>query len=150
MQFKYDTILFGDGSWSNLWTLKELLREYKMVSGLRVNLNKSIIYGIDNTTHYLEACSSLLGCKIENILFKFLGLFVGGNHRNVASWNPVINSLKVNLSSWKGRFLSIGGRVTLINIILTNMPSYQFSFCKVPLKVVNEIVAIKRKLGGNM
>lgn len=34
--------------------------------------------------------------------------------------------------------------MTLINSILTNMPSYQFSFYKVPLKVVKEIVAIQR------
>lgn len=57
----------------------------------------------------------------------------------------MINSLKDKLSSSKGLFLSIGGRVTLLNNVLYNMPSYQLSCYKVPLKVVKEISAIRRK-----
>lgn len=55
-----------------------------MVSGLRINLDKSKIYGIGNNANYFEACSSFLGCKINRIPFKFLGFSVGGNHMSVA------------------------------------------------------------------
>jgi hypothetical protein len=32
-----------------------------------------------------------------------------------------------DIAVWKGRFLSIGGRITLINSSLTNVPLYLFS-----------------------
>lgn len=81
-QFANDTILFRDGSWSDLWALKALLRGYEMVSGLRINLSKIKIYGIGSSSLFLEAASLFLGCKIDKIPFKFLGFLVGGNQRN--------------------------------------------------------------------
>lgn len=126
LQFADDTIIFGDGSWSNLSTLKDLLRGFEIASGVRINLNKSNIYGIGNNACYLEACSSFLGCKIDRIPFKFLGFIVSGNQKRANFWKSVVNSLKEKLSLWKGRLVSIGGRVNLINNILMNMPSYQF------------------------
>ncbi|XP_058760640.1 uncharacterized protein LOC131633987 [Vicia villosa] len=84
-------------------------------------------------------------CKVDKFPFKFLGFIVGGNQRNINFWNPVISSLKAKLAGWKGKLLSIGGRVTLLNSVVSNIPSYQLSFYKVPSKVVKDIRAIQRK-----
>ncbi|XP_058726699.1 uncharacterized protein LOC131598080 [Vicia villosa] len=144
LQFADDTILFGDGSWHNLWTLKAMLRGFEMVSGLSLNLKKSKLYGVGIDDYRMGAAASFLGCKIERIPFKFLGLTVGGNHRRLDFWKPVVNSMRQKLSSWKGKLVSIGGRVTMINSIISNLPSYQFSFFKIPKKVAKEIIAIQR------
>ncbi|XP_058765063.1 uncharacterized mitochondrial protein AtMg01250-like [Vicia villosa] len=82
LQFADDTILFGDGSWSNLWTLKALLKGFKMASGLRINLHKSKLYAVCSSAYKVEASATFLGCKIDRLPFKFLGIWVGGNHRN--------------------------------------------------------------------
>lgn len=57
---------------------------------------------------------------------------------------PVIKVMKAKLSSWKGMFLSIGGKVTLLNSVLTNLPIYQLSFYKIPVKMLKEIITIQR------
>jgi hypothetical protein len=44
---------------------------------------------------------------------------------------------------WKGRNLSVGGRITLINSVLPNFP---FSFFKAPIGVIKELVNIQRRL----
>lgn len=142
LQFVDDTILFSDGSWSNLWTIKALMRGFEMVSGLSINFHKSKLYGVGNSTACLEASVSFLGCKTDMLPFKFLGCLVGGNHRSIAFWNPIARSLEARWSSWKGRMLSIGGTATLINSVLSNMTSYQFSFYKAPIKVLKKIEAI--------
>ncbi|CAK8562999.1 unnamed protein product [Lathyrus sativus] len=80
------------------------------------------------------AASQFLACKSILLPFKFLGLSVGGNHRQLAFWRPIISYIRKRLSSWKGRLLSIGGRVTLINFVLTNFPIHHLSFFKVPTK----------------
>ncbi|KAK2423204.1 hypothetical protein QL285_033672 [Trifolium repens] len=49
------------------------------------------------------------------------------------------------LGVWNGRNLSIGGRVTLINSVLSSLPLYFFSFFKAPVCVIKELVGIQRK-----
>lgn len=57
----------------------------------------------------------------------------------------MIDSLKAKLAGWKGKMLSIGGSVTLLNSVLSNLPSYQLSFFKAPSKVIRDIRAIQRQ-----
>lgn len=47
LQFVADTILFCDGDWSNLWSIKAILWGLKLISGLKVNLSKSKIVGMN-------------------------------------------------------------------------------------------------------
>lgn len=37
LQFVDDTVLVCDGSWSNLWALKSILRGFEMASDLKIN-----------------------------------------------------------------------------------------------------------------
>lgn len=47
IQFADDTLLIGDGSWNNLWSVKAILRGFELVFGLRVNLSKSWFVGLN-------------------------------------------------------------------------------------------------------
>jgi hypothetical protein len=38
LQFADDIILMGEGSWSNLWTIKTILRSFELVSGLKIKI----------------------------------------------------------------------------------------------------------------
>ncbi|XP_058746653.1 uncharacterized protein LOC131619585 [Vicia villosa] len=58
----------------NLWSMKAVLRGFKVMSGLRINFKKSNIYEINVGNWYLEAASSFLSCKVDKLLFKFLGV----------------------------------------------------------------------------
>jgi len=77
--------------------------------------------------------------------FKYLGLEVGGNLRKKQFWEPVVNKIKASLSSWKGRFLSIAGRICLIKSVCTTIPLFYLSFFKAPVSVCNRIMSIQRK-----
>ncbi|GKU89877.1 hypothetical protein SLEP1_g3954 [Rubroshorea leprosula] len=54
--------------------------------------------------------------------FKYLGVPVGGNHRKLSMWLPLIESFKKKLLNWKARWLSFEGRITLLNSVLTSLP----------------------------
>lgn len=87
-----------------------------------------------------------------DIPFKFLGIPVGENPRRASTWKPVIDKFKSRLTRWKGRNLSIGGRVTLINSVLSVLPLYFFSFYKAPKKVIDNMIQIQRQflwVGGD-
>ncbi|KHN44525.1 Putative ribonuclease H protein, partial [Glycine soja] len=57
----------------------------------------------------------------------------------------IIRKFEDKLAKWKQRSLSMGGRITLINSVLTALPIYLLSFFKIPKKVVHKIVSIQRK-----
>jgi hypothetical protein len=73
LQFADDTILMGEGIWSNLWSIKVILRSFELVSGMRINFVKSKLYGINVDTNFLEAGSSFLNCRADILPLKFLG-----------------------------------------------------------------------------
>jgi hypothetical protein len=43
------------------------------------------------------------------------------------------------LSSWKGKYLSMGGRLVLINSVLTSTTMFMLSFFEVPKGVLENI-----------
>ncbi|CAJ2652624.1 unnamed protein product [Trifolium pratense] len=109
LQFADDTILMGEDSWNNLWTIKSVLRGFEMVSGLKINFVKSKLYGINVDERFLSAGSSFLSCRSESVPFKFLGIPVGANPRRRETWRPVVEAMSKRLSSWSSRQLSYGG-----------------------------------------
>ncbi|MCH88013.1 LINE-1 reverse transcriptase like, partial [Trifolium medium] len=40
LQFVDDTVLVGEGSWDNVWTIKTILRGFQLVSGMKINFVK--------------------------------------------------------------------------------------------------------------
>ncbi|CAL5186226.1 unnamed protein product [Lathyrus oleraceus] len=52
--------------------------------------------------------------------------------------------LKKRLSGWRGKHLSLGGKVTLLNSVLNNVPIFLLSFFKAPKCVLEEIIKIQR------
>lgn len=114
------------------------------VSSLKINFHKSNLFGINVDDGFLMAASHFLHCSIGVLPFKFLGLPIGANPRRSGTWKPVIDKMCSRLSSWKGKQLSLGGRVVMINSVLTSMPLYFLSFFKIPKKVLKTLIDIQR------
>ncbi|XP_058726622.1 uncharacterized protein LOC131597980 [Vicia villosa] len=115
LQLADDTIVLGIGSHENQWCLKFILRGFDLMSGLKVNLCKSNLYGINMGEWNLEGASTFLSCNIGKLPFKFLGVMVGDSPRRCGMWKDVISNCRRKLTAWRGRYLSLGGRVVLIN-----------------------------------
>ena len=75
----------------------------------------------------------------------YLGMEVGGNPRKKQLWEPVMNKISNRLSSWKGRFLSLAGRICLLKLVFTPVPLFYLSFSKAPESVCKNIISMQRK-----
>ena len=70
---------------------------------------------------------------------------MGGNPRKKHFWQPILNKFNARLIAWKGRFLSLAGRICLIKLVFTTLPIFYLSFFKAPASVCKSITSIQRR-----
>lgn len=72
------------------------------------------------------------------------------SHRKISYWEYMIQKIKKRVSKWSSFKISIGGRLTLINSILSSLPVFLLSVFRAPKKILNDIVKLQRSflLGG--
>jgi len=145
LQFADDTVFLCEDSFSNVFTIKTILRCFELVSGLKINFHKSKLVGINVDRFTLETYAKTLNCNTMRIPFKYLGLEVGGNPRKVQFLEPVVNKVSARLSTWKGRCLSMAGRICLIKSVFTSIPLFYLSFFKASVLICERIMNIQRR-----
>jgi hypothetical protein len=144
LQYAGDTIFVGEACVENLWSMKAILRWFELISGLKVNLSKSNIFGVNVHNSFLEGVATFLHCKVRSLPFTYLGLPVGANPRRESTWKPVLTAIENRLLSWKNKYVSLGGRVVLINSVLASIPIFYLSFMKIRTRVRKAIIRLQR------
>ena len=144
LQFSDDTIFFANSCAEELQTLKSLLLVFGHIYGLKVNLDKSNIYGINLEQNHLSRLVELLDCKVSGWLIPYLGLLLGGNPIACGFWDPVIERISRRLDDWQKVYLSFNSRITLIHSCLSHIPSYFLSLFKIPALVAVKIERLQR------
>lgn len=100
------------------------------MSGLKINYHKSNIYGIGVPDGIVTNFASKLNCMKISLPFTYLSLPLGANPRRKSTWATIIEKCQRRLASWKRRFISFGGRLTLIRSVLSSLPVYYMSLFK--------------------
>ncbi|KAK2387063.1 hypothetical protein QL285_060888 [Trifolium repens] len=144
LQYADDTLCIGEASIQNLWTLKAVLRGFELCSGLKVNFWKSSLMGINVSQSFMRLASIFLNCRMGVMPFKYLGLPVGANPRRASTWEPMLNSLRKRLGVWGNKYVSLGGRIVLLNSVLNAIPIFYLSFLKIPIHVWKKVRRIQR------
>ena len=144
LQFADDTILFFRASFEELHSLKLILLLFGRLSRLRINLNKSTFSGINISQDQTARLASLLECAVSDWPLSYLGLPLGGNPNSLFFWDPVLDKVSRRLNGWKKAFLSLGGKITLIQSCLSHIPSYFLSLFKVPTSIALRIEKLQR------
>jgi hypothetical protein len=145
LQYADDTLCIGEASVDNLWALKAVLRGFELASGLKVKFWKSCIAGINVHNDFIAMASDFLNCRVGGLPFKYLGLPVGANPRLCSTWRPMVEAIKKRFQSWGNKYISLGGRIVLINFVLNSLPIFFLSYLKMPSKVWKEVIKIQRK-----
>ncbi|KAL6511810.1 hypothetical protein OROGR_021407 [Orobanche gracilis] len=138
-----DVIVVGKWSRRNLKNLSNALRFFYSVSGLKINFEKSSIIGVGASTNEVNLLASLIGCKVEHLPFKYLGIPIGGCSKRVSTWEPIINKFSKRLAGWKANLLSIGGRSTLISSVLGSLGNYFLSIFRLPKSVNKSLESMR-------
>ena len=75
---------------------------------------------------------------------KLFGITIGRESSLSDFWEPVISKVTKRLDGWKRAFFSKGGRLTLIEVVLSAIPTYYLSLFRLPSGVSKELKKIMR------
>jgi hypothetical protein len=57
----------------------------------------------------------------------------------ITDWKMIEEKFEKKLSGWKGKMMSVGGRLVLINSVLTSLAMFMLSFFEVPKGVIERL-----------
>ena len=64
LQFADDTVIFLDGTLSSAKGVKSVLQCFQLLSGLKINYEKSEIFASSSVNNELSETAAAIGCKI--------------------------------------------------------------------------------------
>ena len=128
----------------NVSAIKAILRSFESISGLRINFAKSQFGVIGQSEEWCTLAADILNCGPLQFPFIYLGMPIGVNPRRKVVWEPLIRKFEAKLNKWNQRSLSMAGRITLINVVLTALPLFYMSFFRAPTAIIKRLTAIQR------
>lgn len=140
-----DALFFGKWSLKNARNLIQIIKLFGNASGLKINMSKSRLYGVGVDPLEVENVVRRIKCSHDFLPFTYLGLRVRNKMKSVEAWSGVLDKFTSRLSSWKTQNISVGGRLTLLKSVLGSLPLYLFSLFHVPVKILNDLEALRRR-----
>ena len=142
--FADDTLLFCEDNKDQLDFWKWVVICFEVVSGLKINMQKSEIIP-DGEVEDVDEAAAVFGCKVGNLSTTYLGLPLGAPHNSCRVWDVIEETFKRKLATWKKQYLSKEDRLTLIKSTLSNLPIYFMSLFVIPRKVRLRLEKIQRE-----
>ncbi|GJS00247.1 reverse transcriptase domain, reverse transcriptase zinc-binding domain protein, partial [Tanacetum coccineum] len=139
LQYADDTLIFGEWKESNARNLMRIMECVKQASGLKINSNKTKLYGIEVHNEEVEGLANRIGCLAGKMSFTYHGIPIGVNMKKVDSWKVIMEKFKKRLGKWKTKMISCGGRLTLIKSVLGSLALYFFSLFRAPVSVLKSL-----------
>ncbi|GJS11041.1 RNA-directed DNA polymerase, eukaryota, reverse transcriptase zinc-binding domain protein [Tanacetum coccineum] len=145
MFYADDAVFVGEWSESNISSRIHVHDCFHKVSGLKINMSKSKLMGIEVEAGKVSRAAVKLGCLVLKTPFLYLGSYVAGDMHIIQSWEDIVDRVRRRLSKWKIKMLSIGGRLTLIKSVLGSMPIFHMSMFKFPTGILRILESIRGK-----
>ncbi|GFY88782.1 hypothetical protein Acr_06g0007220 [Actinidia rufa] len=138
LQFTDDTLIFCQPNLAEVVSIKNVLRRFEHISGLKIKYQKSVMSGVGMEATEMQPLAEALNCQIQMLPIKYLGLPLGANPKLKSTWKPVVDKIKFRLSSWKSP-LGVGLYLS------------RFSIFKMPEGVIKRIDSIQSRFlwGGS-
>ncbi|GKB71672.1 putative RNA-directed DNA polymerase, eukaryota, reverse transcriptase zinc-binding domain protein [Tanacetum coccineum] len=115
LMYADDVIFLGEWSDTNAQNLICTLRCFYLISGLKINVHKSKVLGVGVSDIEVSNMAKIIGCGVANFPLKYLEFWL----------------------------LSVGGRLTLIKAVLSNLPTYYMSIYMMPSHVQKNLESIR-------
>ena len=125
-QFADDTSMAILNNRRTITSTFDTLQRYGEESGLKLNINKTEILTLGTTS------KDDIPSRYRNLVkkeVKILGVMLGGDHETTqtSNYEPILNKMKATIDKWKGRPMSLAGKITIIKTLITSKLVYAMS-----------------------
>ncbi|WVZ97015.1 LOW QUALITY PROTEIN: hypothetical protein U9M48_042582, partial [Paspalum notatum var. saurae] len=110
-----------------------------LVLGLKINFHKSETFCFGAAQQNLTAYMQLFGCNSGDLPIRYLGIPIHYRRLPNTDWRKVDECFEKRLSNWKSKHFSTGGRLTLINSVLSSLSMYMVLFFAIPKGVLKKL-----------
>ena len=96
------------------------------------------------TVPNINGLAAILGCKVESLSVKYLGLPLGAQFKSIVIWSSILERMERRLDGWKKRYLSKGQKITFIKNTHSSLPPYFLSSFPIPARVAHCLGKLQR------
>lgn len=124
MHYIEDLLVLTMGGLEDLGIVKLVLYVFEGMSGLATNFSKICLYTSTLGVLPNPTVAETLSCERGLLLVTYLGIPIAGRRPRRQDWEGLISKVRKRLSSWKVQHLPLGGQLTLVNLVLSAVPTY--------------------------
>jgi len=85
---------------------------------------------MDNSIRFVTKIQRILSCYHGCLSFNYLGVFIFVGVPKCQYLQPFADKVKLKLTSWKDKSLSMMGRILLVNTVIIEFLAYNFNMYK--------------------
>ncbi|XP_024004030.1 uncharacterized protein LOC112081502 [Eutrema salsugineum] len=132
LSFADDLLIFFDGSETSLIGILGILEEFKSISGLAINREKSFLF-LDggNLADHRDLCDRH-GLALGSLPMRYLGVPLTSKKMTKHDYQLLVEKIAKRFSSWTVRQLSFAGRLQLVQAVIYSTINFWASIFILP------------------
>ncbi|KAL9685346.1 hypothetical protein QQ045_022795 [Rhodiola kirilowii] len=135
--FADDSIFFIKADAAEADALKNILSQYEMTSGQRINLEKSeVVFSSSTPLDIQRTISGRLMVNQASSHSRYLGLPLVVGQRKIEVFRCITEKIWKRINDWKNKLLSMAGKEVLVKAVLQAIPVYMMSVYRFPQKTI--------------
>lgn len=127
LHYADDLLILTSGGIKDLRIIKLILYLFEGMAGIETNFAKTCLYSSRLGKLPDQAAARTLHCNVGLLPVNYLGIPISGSRPRKQDWEGIILKVRRRLASWKMQHMSLGGRLTLVNFVLSAIPTYWMS-----------------------
>ncbi|GJS98274.1 RNA-directed DNA polymerase, eukaryota, reverse transcriptase zinc-binding domain protein [Tanacetum coccineum] len=122
--FADDLLVLCHGDVNSVIVIKEALLEFSNSSGLKPNMEKSVVFFGSVKEVIKQRILQILPFKVGKLPVKYLGIPLLAKKIGINDCKQLVEKVKSRIQDWKNRHLSYAEKLQLIAAVLATMQTY--------------------------
>lgn len=144
LSFADDVLIFFDGSEDSLRGILQILEEFRLISGLKINRQKLELLLDGGSSSRCRDLANEMGISQGALPLRYLGVPLSPKKMTRSDFQPLLDKIAARFSSWTVKHLSLAGQFQLIQAVIDSTISFWASM----FIILVECVSILERMYG--